>query len=311
MKNKIFKPTRLMIKRHTKTGLRYFCKTPRKNYLKYFGSGSRWTSHIKKHGTEFVVTDWVSEPFTNPDDIKEFAVLFSELFNIVESKDWANLKIEDGLEGGMSSQTAKEMWQKPGAREYRAKRQIEAQNRPEVKQKKSDSTKELWSNKDHRTRVVNSVTATMNTPEKKKKLSDIQKVVQNRPEVKAKRETTMSDPKIKENHRTSTKLAANTPEAKERNKNKMLLLWSDDEFKKNRSMSIKTGWDKGRNSRVGLNHVKSDKTVYKFLHESGLIVYCTRVEMKQKHKIGNIAKLISGTIKSSMGWKIVKEDTDD
>jgi hypothetical protein len=157
MKNKIFKPTRLMIKRHTKTGLRYFCKTPRKNYLKYLGSGSRWASHIKKHGTEFVVTDWVSEPFTNPDDIKDFAVLFSELFNIVESEDWANLKIEDGLEGGMSSQTAKEMWQKPGAKEYRSAIQKEAQNREDVRLVKSKNTKESWTDIDRRNARVKKI----------------------------------------------------------------------------------------------------------------------------------------------------------
>lgn len=305
MKNKPFKPTRLMIKRHSVTGLKYFCKTTKSDYMKYLGSGKLWSFHLKKHGRDHVVTDWVSEVFFDEDQIKDFAILFSEFFDIVNSDDWANLKKEDGLEGGMSSQTAKEMWMKPGAREYRATRQCEAQNRPEVKKKKSDSIKELWDNEEHRDRVTNSITATMNKPEKKKELSSIQTVVQNRPEVKAKRKVTMADPVLKEKHRTNTKLAANTIEAKERSKNKMLSLWSDEEFKKNRSTSIKNNWDKGRNSRTGLNHVNSDKTLYKFVHKSGLTEHCTRVEMKLKHNIGNIAKLISGTIKSSMGWEVI------
>lgn len=97
---KAFKPTRLMIKSHAATGLKYFCKTTRENFLEYKGSGVVWTRHLNKHGKEFVITEWYSQPFTNPDDIKEFALLFSELHNIVESDKWANLKPEDGLEGG-------------------------------------------------------------------------------------------------------------------------------------------------------------------------------------------------------------------
>jgi hypothetical protein len=158
MNNKLFKPTRLMIKKHSVTGLRYFCKTPRKNYIKYLGSGVFWTSHIKKHGPEFVVTEWVSELFYAPEEIKEFAVLFSELFDIVNSKDWANLKIEDGLEGGMSSQTAKEMWSKPGVKERRSVIQKEAQNREDVKAKKRNNTKESWIDANRRATRIKKIT---------------------------------------------------------------------------------------------------------------------------------------------------------
>jgi hypothetical protein len=304
MKNKLFKPTRLMVKRHTITGLRYFCKTTRANYLKYNGSGVRWTAHIKKYGTQQVITEWVSELFYDPDDLKEFALFFSELFNIVESNDWANLKNEDGLEGGMSSQTAKDMWQKPGAKELRSMRQKEAQSRPDIKKKKSEVAKARWNNESYRVKVTDAITKTMNDPKKKKELSDIQKVVQNKPEVLSKRALTMADPIVKEKHRISSKLAQTTPAAKERNKTKMLNLWKDTKFKETRSQAIKDGWNKGRNTREGLNHVKADKRIYEFTHESGLIEKCTRVEMKEKHKIGNISKLISGDIKSSMGWKV-------
>jgi hypothetical protein len=95
-----FKPTRLMIKRHLITGLRYFCKSYIEKYEQYKGSGKHWERHIKKHGTNHVITEWASEPFTDPKDIEEFALLFSELHNIVKSKQWANMKPEDGLTGG-------------------------------------------------------------------------------------------------------------------------------------------------------------------------------------------------------------------
>lgn len=95
-----FVPTRLYIKRHTKTGLRYFGKSSREEIVEYLGSGTRWGLHLEKHGREHVVTDWISDWFTNPEDLQEFALRFSEQNAIVESDDWANLKPEYGLEGG-------------------------------------------------------------------------------------------------------------------------------------------------------------------------------------------------------------------
>lgn len=89
-----------MIKRHTVTGLRYFCKSTVEKYERYKGSGDYWNKHIKKHGTKHVITEWTSEPFTNPTDVEEFALLFSELHNVVKSNLWANEKPENGLDGG-------------------------------------------------------------------------------------------------------------------------------------------------------------------------------------------------------------------
>lgn len=97
-----YKPTRLYVKRHTKTGLLYFGKTVNLDIDKYLGSGSKWSNHYKKHGKEFVTTDWVSDWFDDPIEIQEFALAFSELFNIVESSTWANQMLEDGLTGNGS-----------------------------------------------------------------------------------------------------------------------------------------------------------------------------------------------------------------
>lgn len=93
-------PTVLMIKRHQKTGLKYFHKTTRIDQAReYLGSGTRWTQHIKKHGKEFVETLWVSDVFTDS-SISRFALKFSRLNKIVESNKWANLVEENGLSGG-------------------------------------------------------------------------------------------------------------------------------------------------------------------------------------------------------------------
>jgi hypothetical protein len=91
------KPTYLYIKQHTKTGLKYFGKTT-KDPIKYLGSGKHWKRHIEKHG-HYIDTLWY-KLFTSKTELVEYALKFSKENNIVESHDWANLKEENGLDGG-------------------------------------------------------------------------------------------------------------------------------------------------------------------------------------------------------------------
>jgi hypothetical protein len=102
----IIPPTVLYIKQHSVTGLKYFGKTTQ-DPLKYNGSGVYWTDHIKKHGKEHVTTVWISEPYIDSDTIAEFALAFSLENNIVESSTWANLKPENGLDGGVAGPNGK------------------------------------------------------------------------------------------------------------------------------------------------------------------------------------------------------------
>lgn len=89
----------LYVKQHSITGLKYFGKTERSNPFKYPGSGSYWKRHIKKHGKEYVKTIELWS-FDDQDLCTEFALKFSEENDIVESDVWANLRYEDGLNGG-------------------------------------------------------------------------------------------------------------------------------------------------------------------------------------------------------------------
>jgi hypothetical protein len=93
-------PTRLYIKQHTITGLRYFGKSIKYDIDEYHGSGTYWKRHINKHGKDHIITEWMSDWFHNEKEIKEFALAFSEIFDIVNSKEWTNLKEENGMEGG-------------------------------------------------------------------------------------------------------------------------------------------------------------------------------------------------------------------
>jgi hypothetical protein len=98
---KTIKPTRLYIKIHEKTGLKYFGKSVKKNIENYHGSGKFWKQHIKKHGKEYVKTIWLSDWFFCEEEITKFCSDFCEKNNIVGSSEWANLKEETGLDGGL------------------------------------------------------------------------------------------------------------------------------------------------------------------------------------------------------------------
>ena len=88
--------TYLYHKRHVNTGLNYFGKTTRDPY-KYVGSGVYWKRHLEKHGKEIeTVQVWA---FENLEECKNFAIDFSIKNNIVESNDWANFVIENGIDG--------------------------------------------------------------------------------------------------------------------------------------------------------------------------------------------------------------------
>jgi len=97
-----FKPTYLYIKTHQTTGLKYFGKTTNDPY-RYYGSGVYWLRHLKEHG--YKIDTKVLGLFDNYKECKEFAINFSIKENIVESNEWANLRIENGLDGGDTGRT--------------------------------------------------------------------------------------------------------------------------------------------------------------------------------------------------------------
>jgi hypothetical protein len=94
-----------MIKTHTVTGLKYLCQTKRTDYNTYSGSGVYWQKHLKKHGYTFT-TELIAE-CNSLHELKERGTYFSNLWNIVESDEWANLIIEDGTGSTMSPEIRK------------------------------------------------------------------------------------------------------------------------------------------------------------------------------------------------------------
>jgi len=84
-----------------KKGLKYFGKSKKchdlDSLMKYGGSGKYWLRYLNKHGKDITMEILGTYP---KEEVKEIALKFSKDNNIVESKEWANLKDEDGLEGG-------------------------------------------------------------------------------------------------------------------------------------------------------------------------------------------------------------------
>lgn len=89
----------LYLKTHNKTGLKYLGKTTSNDPHSYKGSGKVWRRHIKKHGYD-VTTEILFET-TDPIELKEIGTYYSKLWNIAESKEFANIVIESGDGGAM------------------------------------------------------------------------------------------------------------------------------------------------------------------------------------------------------------------
>lgn len=123
-----YTPTYLYIKKHNITGLLYFGKTNKSDIIGYLGSGKRWQRHLKKHGKD-ITTIWY-ELFDDRDSLTEFAKFFSEFHDIVESKSWANLIPENGINGGSA----------PG-RKYSAESRCKMSNSAKLR-KSSQETKD-------------------------------------------------------------------------------------------------------------------------------------------------------------------------
>lgn len=144
-------PIYLYVKTHNITGLKYLGKTIKSDPHKYPGSGKHWVRHLKKHGYNYN-TEIIRECQTE-DELIQWGLYYSNLWDIVNSDKWANLKEEAGDGGRPSEET---------------RRKISEANR---KRKHSDETKLKMSKADrssyHRTAPVSDIT--------KEKLSNLLK----------------------------------------------------------------------------------------------------------------------------------------
>jgi hypothetical protein len=87
----------LMIKTHNITGLKYLCKTSTDNIRKcyrYLGSGTFWKRHLNKYGKD--ISTIIIESSDNMKFFSQRALYWSDFYDVVNSKEWANLVPENG-----------------------------------------------------------------------------------------------------------------------------------------------------------------------------------------------------------------------
>lgn len=97
----------LMIKEIEQTGMKYLCKrkynpADPQDHITYKGSGVLWRRILKAH-PEYTIKTTVLGIYTK-EELKIQGLYYSELYNIVEDKQWANLIPEKG-DGGDTSST--------------------------------------------------------------------------------------------------------------------------------------------------------------------------------------------------------------
>lgn len=100
----MFKPTALYVKTHNVTGFKYFGKTTRLDCIhSYKGSGIHWRRHLKKHGDSY--TTELLGIWQDKDRLVKYAKDFCQKHNVVNSQEWANMVLEEGLQGAASGET--------------------------------------------------------------------------------------------------------------------------------------------------------------------------------------------------------------
>lgn len=131
----------LYVKTHNKTGLKYLGMTKSKDPHKYKGSGIYWVHHLAIHGCDYS-TEIIKECIDKA-DLTQWGLYYSNLWNVVESLNWANLKPESG--DGNSSDVAKEFFNRPEIKLANIERQKQRWKDPEYKKYISEKLREYYS----------------------------------------------------------------------------------------------------------------------------------------------------------------------
>lgn len=118
-------------KTHNITGLKYIGITKKDPFV-YKGSGKYWVAHLNQYGSD-VSTEILHE--CSEENLEYWCLYYSDLYDIVESKEYANLKPESGYGGtGMkgkkhSEETKRKIGEANTGREFT----------PEVRRRMSES----------------------------------------------------------------------------------------------------------------------------------------------------------------------------
>ena len=275
----------LYIKTHNITGLKYLGYT-KQDPCKYKGSGKHWTNHIKKHGYD--VTTEILKECSTKDEIKEWGLYYSNIWDIVEAKNeqgdkiWANLKPEEGDGGttisGPEHHACNEDYKKY-LREVvwtEDKRKLQGEKSREITLSRTPEMKE----------IVNIKLSGAWTEERKEENS-IRMSGDNNPSKDINVIKKIADTKSK---------------------------WSDEYkksvFEKNSGINHYRNNPNYISSQIGTGHPKFNPTIFTFHNTTtGETVIMTMFDFIKifNHQQGNVSSLVSGRRKSVKGW-ILKRD---
>ena len=127
--------------------------TQRNDPYRYKGSGKYWKRHIKNHKQSPNTTTLFE--FDNIEEAKTFAINFSNIHNIVESTEWANMTLEDCSQGNSLFWTEekrkeeslrKSLWWTPERRLNLSKNKKQFYSDIETRKAQSCITKQTWLN---------------------------------------------------------------------------------------------------------------------------------------------------------------------
>lgn len=94
-------------KTHLITGLKYLGQTQKDDPHAYRGSGRYWTTHLNENGITYSTE--ILQVCESLGELKKWGLYYSELWNVAESEDWANLMPEAGGAGRHCIESCRKM----------------------------------------------------------------------------------------------------------------------------------------------------------------------------------------------------------
>lgn len=149
----------LMLKQHNVTNLKYLCfhYGTKDNCFRYTGSGTYWVAHLSKHGKDITTTILLESDTQSA--IADAGIVYSKLWDVVISKEFANLTIED-------AQTTAEPLQRPEVRKKRDqsfKERIRLYGQTEKEKERNKITTTILQTLEVRERAANTLRTRLNT----------------------------------------------------------------------------------------------------------------------------------------------------
>ena len=253
-------------KTHAITGLQYLGKTSR-NPFDYKGSGKYWLNHLKIHGVAHS-TEILKECESN-DEVKIWGLYYSDLWDIVNSSEWANLVREEGSGG----------------------RVVYGPNHHMKTSKYKKLIQDIWTPEKRAATAAKSIIT--NSKVDKAKLHD-------------KLSNAFTDER---RQKLVARLRGNSNPSKDSSRRKYMqehTIFKSPEFIEKHAGDNHYMRNNGT-KKTGIHHQRYDPTIYSFLNvKTGEQYTGSSYEFRMKYCLnqGNIGSLISGNRKSVLGWRI-------